>query len=119
MAQIGRRLTVDDGCATPRATMAQPSRFGRSATKRNHGATARNHGATEAQPAAEDRSATAQPAAYRQPVRLRVPGKKKGFVEFSRNSRRSEATEDALLAKGSSRGPANAGRARAHRLARA
>ena len=43
------------------------------ATKRNHRATARNHGATEAQPSTEDKSATAQPAAYRQPVRLRVP----------------------------------------------
>jgi hypothetical protein len=77
MAQIGRRLTVRDGCATPRATTPQLCRFEGSATKRNHGATARNHGATEAQPAAEDRSATAQPAAYKQPVRLRIPEKRK------------------------------------------
>ena len=71
MAQIGRRLMVRDGCATPRATMAQPCDFSGSATKRNHGATARNHGATEAQPAAEDRSATAQPSPYKGAVRLR------------------------------------------------
>jgi hypothetical protein len=103
MAQIGRRLMVREGCATPCATAAQLVRFEGSATKRNHGATARNHGATEAQPAAEDRSATAQPAAYRQPVRLRVPGKEKGSSNPQGTAVGRKATEGALLAKGSSR----------------
>lgn len=78
MDQVVCRLTFRDGCATPRAATAQPWQFEGRATKRNHSATARNHGATDAQPLTEDRSATAQPAAYKQPVRLRVPGKRKG-----------------------------------------
>lgn len=73
MDQVVRPLMVCDGCASRWATALQPFRFLAGATKRNRGATARNRAATEAQPSIEDSSATAQPAAYRQPVRLHVP----------------------------------------------
>jgi hypothetical protein len=73
MDQVTAPIIVCDGCAPPCATAPQPSQFPNGATKRNHRATARNHGATEAQPSIEDKSATPQPAAYRQPLRLRAP----------------------------------------------
>jgi hypothetical protein len=76
MDQVVRSPVVSDGCAPPCATAPQPSQFPKGATRRNHRATARNLGATEAQPTFEDKNATAQPAAYRQPVRLLVPDQK-------------------------------------------
>jgi hypothetical protein len=82
MDQVADRPADWDGCAPPCATAPQPSQFPKGATKRNHRATARNHGATEPQPSIEDKSATAQPAAYRQPVRLLVPNQKRGVVKI-------------------------------------
>src|ERR1700682_53053 len=91
-AKKGRRLTVRHGCAAPSATMAQPSQFAGSATKRNHRATARNRGPTDAQPSRKGSRATAQPSPYRGTVRLRTP--RSGEREKGRRDRETPVAAD-------------------------
>jgi phage terminase Nu1 subunit (DNA packaging protein) len=81
------------------------------ATKRNHRATARNSSATEAQPSSEDKSATAQPAAYRQPLRLLVPRTVSKSSISEGSVRRSVAEWLLLWGKVLPEAPAYAGRA--------